>query len=285
MKRILAVPVTLVIAVAVLTVALSVAPNAVSASGSGGTISLGAVVGSGSAKDVTVVTGAATDPWSGYNIHIAAALGGGLVLSSITNVNGPLLTGSPFCVDSDPAAGQRILGCTAVGTTPPSIVAAGTLAVFTFNTVGNGCLVAKLITVPGNQTTDTYTVDRASTTPQTNVVDTTPQTILVGSGKNSDCPGGAAATTSVRVTGPAGCPSDSDCDAVPDQSDNCPHTSNPSQTDTDGDGVGDACVTTSTGPPSATLASDRMPYRLALAIGALAVLAGGGWVTWRRRRG
>ncbi|MDP3297265.1 MAG: peptidoglycan DD-metalloendopeptidase family protein [Thermodesulfovibrionia bacterium] len=34
---------------------------------------------------------------------------------------------------------------------------------------------------------------------------------------------------------------DSDSDGIADQDDNCPNTSNPDQTDTDGDGIGDAC--------------------------------------------
>ena len=42
----------------------------------------------------------------------------------------------------------------------------------------------------------------------------------------------------LRAVGPTG---DSDGDGVPDASDNCPNTPNPSQADADGDGVGDAC--------------------------------------------
>jgi hypothetical protein len=39
---------------------------------------------------------------------------------------------------------------------------------------------------------------------------------------------------------------DSDSDGVPDQADNCWDVGNPSQTDTDGDGIGDACEVTQT---------------------------------------
>ncbi len=38
-----------------------------------------------------------------------------------------------------------------------------------------------------------------------------------------------------------GCPGDRDCDYVPDHTDNCPDVENPTQEDTDLDGVGDAC--------------------------------------------
>jgi hypothetical protein len=43
----------------------------------------------------------------------------------------------------------------------------------------------------------------------------------------------------VHFTGP-----DQDSDGWPDELDNCPEASNPGQTDTDGDGVGDACCCT-----------------------------------------
>lgn len=39
----------------------------------------------------------------------------------------------------------------------------------------------------------------------------------------------------------SGCGGDADCDHVPDGSDTCPQVSDPDQSDTDGDGVGDAC--------------------------------------------
>jgi hypothetical protein len=44
-------------------------------------------------------------------------------------------------------------------------------------------------------------------------------------------------------------PSDVDGDAVPDVSDNCPLVANPSQADSDGDGIGDACEGLSLGVP------------------------------------
>jgi hypothetical protein len=42
---------------------------------------------------------------------------------------------------------------------------------------------------------------------------------------------------------------DSDGDGIPDDVDNCPHTPNPGQTDSNANGVGDACETTPPEPP------------------------------------
>jgi hypothetical protein len=50
--------------------------------------------------------------------------------------------------------------------------------------------------------------------------------------------GGAFEVDHLQVGGPD---TDTDQDGVPDSSDNCPNTANPDQTDTDGDGTGDAC--------------------------------------------
>jgi hypothetical protein len=49
-----------------------------------------------------------------------------------------------------------------------------------------------------------------------------------------------AADTFVTKFSP-GCLLDSDCDGIPDGSDNCPGVANPDQADTDNDGQGDAC--------------------------------------------
>ncbi|MGH3638868.1 MAG: TolB family protein [Mycobacterium sp.] len=58
---------------------------------------------------------------------------------------------------------------------------------------------------------------------------------------NDDCPAGATcgAQLIVAVTGVA----DADDDGVPDDQDNCPTEPNTAQTDTDNDGLGDACQT------------------------------------------
>lgn len=66
---------------------------------------------------------------------------------------------------------------------------------------------------------------------------------------------------------------DADGDEYADALDNCPTVSNPSQVDTDGDGIGDACEVTTPGVP-------------ALGSGGIAILAAllGGTATWAQRR-
>ncbi|GBE18461.1 thrombospondin type 3 repeat protein [archaeon BMS3Abin16] len=49
------------------------------------------------------------------------------------------------------------------------------------------------------------------------------------------------------------CKVDSDDDGIPNASDNCPLTYNPDQTDTDGDGIGDACEEPCENPVNATV--------------------------------
>jgi hypothetical protein len=54
-------------------------------------------------------------------------------------------------------------------------------------------------------------------------------------------------------------PPDADSDGVPDSSDNCPAVANTDQTDTDGDGIGDACDTTTDpqAPAAPTITSPK----------------------------
>ena len=105
---------------------------------------------------------------------------------------------------------------------------------------------------------------------------------------------------------------DSDLDGFPDAVDNCPSVSNADQTDSDGDGIGDACEAAPTSTPTATPAPTAtatpaptptavlgvaelptaggepagrpgLPW-LALAIGALIVTSGGLVLAYQRRR-
>lgn len=70
---------------------------------------------------------------------------------------------------------------------------------------------------------------------------------------NEDCPAAPTPTPTPSATpGPTAsptAPSDVDSDAVPDISDNCPLIANPDQTDSDGDGIGDACEGLALGIP------------------------------------
>jgi len=56
---------------------------------------------------------------------------------------------------------------------------------------------------------------------------------------DADCPAGSACQAQPLATGIAVL--DTDQDGVPDELDNCPSAPNPAQTDSDGDGLGDAC--------------------------------------------
>lgn len=57
----------------------------------------------------------------------------------------------------------------------------------------------------------------------------------------ADLAGNSADQRIRTVVVEAAAPSDTDGDAIPDYSDNCPLTSNPDQSDADSDGIGDAC--------------------------------------------
>ena len=59
------------------------------------------------------------------------------------------------------------------------------------------------------------------------------------------CPAGTYSPNS-GSTSASDCLPDADGDTFPDASDNCPNVANPDQTDTDNDGVGDACETPAT---------------------------------------
>jgi hypothetical protein len=84
-------------------------------------------------------------------------------------------------------------------------------------------------------------------------------------------------------------PLDADCDEIPDDQDNCPDDYNPDQTDTDGDGIGNACDSTPYPPvggiaalPDASDSSGRNYVALGALAAALAALGAGGWYARRR---
>src|SRR6266550_353327 len=104
------------------------------AAGAGPAIALGPASGSSVAVNAT---GAAANPYSGVNIHVHVALGGGATLTSVTGTAGAMMAGA-FCTQAATPTGlpnDRVFGCTLLGT---STSAAGALATLTFAGAGNG---------------------------------------------------------------------------------------------------------------------------------------------------
>ncbi len=165
------------------------------ASGVGPNIALGTVSGT----TVPVYATNATDPYKGFNIHIHAELGAGVTLSGIVpssafTVVPTTRSGSPICAAGIPPGlpTDKVYACTALSdpTTPGAdgTTASGELASFTINATGNGCVTVSLVTsaaiVP-----DTFTINEADSTRQSNRVDTsTVAQIAVGNGSPQDCP-------------------------------------------------------------------------------------------------
>lgn len=153
------------------------------ATGTGPNIAPGTVSGT----TVPVSAGASVDPWNGFNIHVHAAAGGGATVTSIAgNTTGTILTGSVFCTSTG-VLPEYVYGC--VGLAGQTITATGLLANFAVNASGNGCVELNLVTVPGDATFDTYTIDVVGGDAQANTVDTTTKAkVLTGSGVLADCP-------------------------------------------------------------------------------------------------
>ncbi len=154
-----------------------------SATGTGPAIAPGTVSGT----TVPINAGVSTDPWNGFNVHVHSAAGGGATVTSIAgNTSGTILAGSVFCSTTG-ALPEYVYGC--VGLASQTITAAGLLANFVVNASGNGCVEINLVTVPGDATLDTYTIDVGAGDAQANTVDTaTKAKVLIGTGVLADCP-------------------------------------------------------------------------------------------------
>ncbi len=168
------------------------------AAGSGPAIALGDV--NGTAVVVSATT-TATDPYKGFNLHVHAEPSAGVSgLSIAANIDGstlPSQDAQPFCVAKAPAGlpNDKVYGCVVVGAGSTS--AAGVLANFVVHAQGSGCVVLSLVTQPGSDTLDTFTINAADATKQANTVDTaTTKGVIVGGGSPSDCAAGGAAPAS-----------------------------------------------------------------------------------------
>jgi hypothetical protein len=179
---------TSIVAVLVL-LGLLGATRSVSAEGRGGTISLGAVSG----NTVEVGTTAAADSWNGFNIHVTTRTSPGVALTQISATRSTALPGQWFCPSSVPAAGEYVFAC--IGLEQQSVSAPASLASFTFAATGNGCIGVRLVSAPGDDLLDTFTMDSATSTVQAVTVSTAPAKILIGAGTAADCPTVANATT------------------------------------------------------------------------------------------
>lgn len=171
------------------------------AAGTGPTIALDTPTGTTLPVSATTVS---PDAWNGFNIHIATDVSGGVTLTSITsNSTGSSLieagdSSSIFCTGSNPAPGERAFACTALS--GQTRTAAGLLANFIFNASGNGCIDVVLVSMPGDSVLDTYTVDAADTTAQSNALSPTVAKVLIGTGVVADCPSSSLPTPTFTST-------------------------------------------------------------------------------------
>ena len=156
--------------------------------GSGPGIALGAVSGADIPVNATTV---ATDPYDGFNIHIHMFISAGVSLTNVTADNtGTIVPGTLFCPAPAAPAGlpdDRVYGCTV--TTSESTIASGLLTTLTIVATGNGCVAVNLEEdVTEDPILDTYTINAADSTAQSNSVDTaTVREVLIGTGTAGDC--------------------------------------------------------------------------------------------------
>jgi hypothetical protein len=208
MKRFIGLGVAAVAGIA-LTVLLSTiggAPKPVGATGTGGTIALGSPTGLSIPVDTTV----ATDPYSGFNIHVTTSLFGAVSLTNITaDATGSTIdagAGSLFCTSSAFSGGGRVVGCVALSSGQWT-TAAGLLDTLTLVATGDGCIAVQLATTgQSDANLDTFTINADDNSAQANVVDTTAVPVPVGTGTVEDCAGQAATATPTDTPTPVDTP-------------------------------------------------------------------------------
>ena len=157
------------------------------ATGIGPNIELGTPVG---LTAPVLATTAAVDPYSGFNIHVTTNASAGVSVSTLSFSAAGIIIGEPgefFCTQATPKPDDRIIGC--VNIAGGAVVSTGLLATLVVAATGDGCVYVGLISVPGDTSADTYTVNAANSSAQSNVVGLTPVYVLVGTGIVADCPG------------------------------------------------------------------------------------------------
>lgn len=240
MKKVLAAAMALGAAAAVTLLVLTAGDTErASAAGVGPNIALGTVSGTTVPVEATTL---GVDPYVGFNLHISTAVGGTAVITTITsNANGSILKDAAdpdpdatiLCAGNNPAPGERVYGCTSTSTTGYVPTTTGVLANFVINATGNGCVAVELIEVPDSDpqqsTLDTYTVNQADSTAQSNVVSGVQANVLIGTGTVQDCPGLVGATptftpTNTNTPGPTNTPTNTPIapTATPCSANGCP---------------------------------------------------------------
>jgi hypothetical protein len=143
------------------------------------TISLGEAEGTA----IAVLLAGDAQPYNAFNLHVQYQVGGDLADVAVSGsvVQSTLSAGgsSPLCLAS-PAPGRSdayVYSCVKV---TPGLTATGELARLSFSARGNGCLVVRLGSKPGDPVHHTFTLDGGNA--NTAEVDVTPRTLRFGSG-------------------------------------------------------------------------------------------------------